>query len=339
MTRIEQLVSVLSGHRVLIQTHNFPDPDALASAYGLQFLLEQYGVESHIVYDGALNKLSGIRLIEYFQMDIYNIQNEIELHEDDYVVVVDAQKFNRNCTDLPGQEVACIDHHPTAWECEYLYKDVRKTGACASLITEYITETGMEIPVNVATMLLYGIKMDTMDFSRGVSELDIRMFYELFQKADQTLLSKLMMNTLEFSDLRAYGAALSSVSVYKNIGFAEIPFDCPDALIAIISDFILALDVVEFSIVYSIREKGYKFSVRSEEKNLDAGVIIRKALNKLGDGSGGGHSFMAGGYLPVESVQALQEAPRRAIEKTFIEEIYPEDKDYEKDIVCVEGND
>lgn len=31
-----ELVEILKGHKTYIQTHNFPDPDAIASAFGLQ---------------------------------------------------------------------------------------------------------------------------------------------------------------------------------------------------------------------------------------------------------------------------------------------------------------
>ena len=56
--RIKHLVDILKGHRVLIQTHNCPDPDAMASAFGLQFLLERFGIKSVLVYDGVISKIS-----------------------------------------------------------------------------------------------------------------------------------------------------------------------------------------------------------------------------------------------------------------------------------------
>ena len=39
MTNFEQLFEAVNREHVYIQTHNFPDPDAIASAYGLQRLL------------------------------------------------------------------------------------------------------------------------------------------------------------------------------------------------------------------------------------------------------------------------------------------------------------
>lgn len=323
-TRIEELVSIVKDHRVFIQTHNYPDPDAVGAAYGLQFLLQNYGIDASIIYQGSLNKMYGLRMIDYFGILMKNA-DEIDLKEEDYIIIVDAQKYNKNCTDLIGDEVACIDHHPTMIECDYKYKDVRLVGACSTLIAEYIIESGVTPPEDVASALVYGMKMDTADFSRGVTELDAKMYYELFPYVDHHSIEKLQVNTIAFTDLQAYGAAINNINAYKRAGYACIPFDCPDALIAIISDFILALDLIDFSVVYSIRPGGYKFSVRSEDDNLDAGKITNQVLHSLGNGSGGGHAFMAGGFLPMEEVNKLGENPRKVIEKTFNQVIYPED--------------
>ena len=42
------LVTLLRGHKNYIQTHNYPDPDAVASAFGLQRFLNKHGVEATI---------------------------------------------------------------------------------------------------------------------------------------------------------------------------------------------------------------------------------------------------------------------------------------------------
>lgn len=336
MTHIEQLIQTLGDRRVFIQTHNFPDPDAIASAYGLQELLKIKGVKSTLVYDGTLSKMSGLRMMEYFGIEMYNAKEITDLSKEDAIILIDAQKYNKNCTDLPCEEVACIDHHPTVIACDYLYEDIRMVGAAATIVASYLIEMNITPSTKLATILLYGIKMDTADFSRGVSELDVEVYYHLFPYVDHEILKMLTLNTLELLDLKAYASAINNISIYKNLGFASIPFDCPDSLIAIISDFILALDVVEFSMVYSQRANGYKFSVRSELEHLDAGKIIKKILEGIGNGNGGGHSFMAGGFLQTEGVASLGENPRKMIEEYFIREIYPEDENYEKNTIRIQ---
>lgn len=336
MISIEKIVNILNGHEVFIQTHNYPDPDAIAAAFGMQKLLEEYKIKSKIVYEGTLNKISGIRMIDYFNIEIFNANDLPEMNEEAYILIVDAQKYNKNCTDLPGIEIICIDHHPVMVECdEYEFVDIRKVGACSSIIADYYCEAGIAPSTEVSTALLYGIKMDTNDFGRGVAELDVEMYYKLFPYADQHILEKMQLNSIEFGDLKAYGAAIENISVYKNVGFAMLPFDCPDGLIAIVSDFILALDIVEFAVVYSVRAGGYKFSSRSEIENADAGKVLNAALSKFG-GNGGGHPFMAGGFLPIEAVNKIDvsnTSVRRQIEIEIIKELYPNDNISNEDFI------
>lgn len=312
----KKLVDILKGHKVYIQTHNYPDPDAMASGLGLQVFLKQHGVESTMCYDGKIEKLSTKRMLDVFQFEIYNIEDILDMSATDYIVTVDAQKFNANITDFIGNEVACIDHHPTFIQCEYQYKDIRLVGACATLVAQYFKESGTPIDSNTATALLYGMKIDTDSWSRGVTLLDIQMFEYLFPYIDEEKMKLMNKSSMELKDLRAYGAAIQNIRLYDNIGFAEIPFNCPDALVGMVSDFILDLDVVEFAVVYAKRGDGLKFSIRSELKYLNAGEITAKALN--GIGTGGGHAAMAGGFVPIEMVEKFGYLYDDEIQQRFV---------------------
>ncbi len=315
MKDLNKLIEILTGGNVYIQTHNYPDPDAIASAFGLQKLLEHSGISATICYDGTAEKLSAQAMLSNFGIEMISVNELMDMSEDDKIITVDSQKYNTNLTDLIGNEIACIDHHPTIIPCEYLYKDVRITGACASIITQYYFENGIIPEQNVASALVYGIKMDTADFTRGVTQLDIDMYSKLFPYADNDLLDRMKINTMEFADLKAYGSAIENIKVYGNIGYAYIPFECEDALIAMISDFILALDIIEFSVVYAVRGNGYKFSVRSEVPELHAGKIVNQALADVG--SGGGHARMAGGFADGSKLPSERALRNHEIRRLF----------------------
>ena len=119
----KKLLEILRGHRIWIQTHNFPDPDAIASAYGLQYFLDYFGIPSKICYNGNVDKISVSKMISTFQIEMSPI-DEVQIRTDDYVVLVDGQKYNANLTDIPGIEVAVIDHHKTVKSCEYFDRSV-----------------------------------------------------------------------------------------------------------------------------------------------------------------------------------------------------------------------
>ena len=66
-----ELVKTLTDHTVYIQTHNFPDPDAIASAFGLQNFLAYHGVPSTLCYDGKIDRLSVKKMLETFGIAMF----------------------------------------------------------------------------------------------------------------------------------------------------------------------------------------------------------------------------------------------------------------------------
>ncbi len=317
MNKWSDLAGLCQGCTVYIQTHNFPDPDAIASAFGLQRLLAAWGVESKLCYDGKIDKLSASKMLEAFRLEMLPYESLAgEMKKTDRIICVDTQKHAGNVTDFIGDEIACVDHHPTFVPVEYKYQDIRVTGACATLIAEYYSLAGITPERDVATALLYGIKMDTLNLTRGVTALDIEMLGFLFPCCDPDALSDLERNNMEITDLKAYGAAIENIELYDKVGISCVPFSCPDALVAILSDFILALVEVEVAIVASLREDGVKLSVRSEDPDVHAGNLLHKAL--AGIGSGGGHAAMGGGFISRDRTPELGNYPKDRIRELFL---------------------
>ncbi len=315
--RPEELIELLKGHRVFLQTHNFPDPDAISSAFGLQQFLKYYGVMSTICYVGSIDRFNTRKMMDTFGIEIHSYDDIEDMKPEDYIVHVDCQKPNANTTDLPGDEVACVDHHPVFEKTQdYKYQDIRIHGACATIVAYYYASTDTPIEKDVAAALAYGIKMDTDDLIRGVTQLDMDMMTYLFQYADWKKLSAMYNSTIEFQDLLAYGAAIENIEVFDSVGFTYMPFECPNSLVAIISDFVMSLDVVDISVVYSVNAAGIKFSVRSEKANVDAGKLVYEALK--GVGNGGGHATMAGGFISEPAMRQFGIQYDRKIKELFM---------------------
>lgn len=319
------LVDILRNHNVYIQTHNFPDPDAISSAFGLQQFLNFHGVSATLCYDGKIDRHSSKKMLDTFGITIYSKDDLPDMTKDDYIVLVDSQKLNSNVTDLIGDEVACIDHHPIFFQYNYLYQDIQKVGACASIIASYFQRTNTPILPNCAAALAYGIKMDTADFNRGTTLLDTEMLSFLFSHANWELVTRMYLNTMELGDLQAYGAAIQNIKIFGGTGFAYIPFDCATALIAIISDFILSLDVVDIAVIYAMQTNGIRFSVRCDQNRVHAGNLIAHVMKPWG--SGGGHPSMAGGIIPSEHIHLLGEDIHISIQDSFLNTIAEMEKE------------
>lgn len=296
MSKLNELINIITKEHVYIQMHNYPDQDALASAYGLQALLDYRGIKATICYDGQIDKYNTLRMIEHLHIEIYN-NKEFSMKAEDEIILVDGQMGNVNMVNFIGKKIACIDHHPMQEVSEYRFYDIRgQVGACSSIIAQYFVENNINIPMELATALSYGIRMDTANLSRRATDLDIDMFCLLYKIADKDILLSFDNCSLRKNDLLVYQEAISNLKLYGRIGIARIGDDCSEAIIGSISDFLLTVSEVDFTLVYSYRVGGLKFSVRSESKAVDAGKVIKEALFGIGDG--GGHATMAAGFLP-----------------------------------------
>ncbi len=320
------LFELCKNKSVWIQTHNFPDPDALASAFAMQKLLGKHGVNARICHEGQIDKLSSIKMLNLCGIKVSAYKDVInEMTSEDMIILVDCQKNGGNTADFVGNEIAAIDHHPTFAEATYQYSDLRITGACASIIAQYYQELKIKPDRKVATALMYGLRMDTLQLSRGVTEFDVEMLSYLFPFVDKNLLNKLETNNMEFADLRAYGAAIENARCFGKVCISFLDFTCPDALVAALSDFFLALNEAEVVIIFAKRKGGYKFSFRVERSDIHAGTLANEILSDWGDG--GGHSSMAGGFVPKENIPGKKEYLFDTVQEhviNLIEEKYPQ---------------
>ena len=303
MTKLDQLADLLlkAPDDVFIQPHNVPDPDAIAACFGLQYMLGLRGVESVIVYDNDVEKANSLKMLELFGITMVKAEQVATMGEEDWTVLVDVQKHNSNLTDLVTEEVACIDHHElNGLDRESRFVDIRpETGACSSIIADYFVENHIEIPREIATALLYGIFLDTSDLSRGVSELDIEMFYRLYRLSDISLITELKGNQISQGDLHDYARAFDTVEIYDEVGFLYLD-NCNDSLLGAAGDMVLSIAGVNVVVAYSPRPEGIKFSLRSIDGRVSAEAMVKELLKD--GGFGGGHRSMAGGFLPRENL-------------------------------------
>ncbi len=296
MSRLADLLRVLGSRRpVFVQTHDFPDHDAIASAFGLQGVLAGAGVPSRIVYAGDLQRDSLRRMIRDLGIEAVPAASAA-IGPRDPIVIVDGCKGSKNVTDLPGDEVAVIDHHDVKSPEHVPFVDIRSDrGACATLIHGYWGEAGAPIPVAVATALMIGINMDTALLTRQVSRDDIQAYADLYALADIRLENSILRNSIQTKDLAFYRHALENVLISDHVAFCWFPAGCNQNLLGILGDFFISLEEAEFVVLCARNADVINVSVRNEREGVNASRVVQKALD--GIGFGGGHADMAGGII------------------------------------------
>lgn len=305
MASFKELLAIAKEQKsVYIQPHNIPDPDAIASSFGLKYILEYYGVQSTIIYVDLIEKANSKRMVEIFDIDLELKEGGFLSHSNDFIILVDTQSGHSNVTDLKSKHLAVVDHHIESEHVDYSFRDIRSDiGACASIVASYYVEMALTPPVEVATALVYGIMTDTDNLTRNNNKLDADMFYWLYNIADFSKIKNLRMNEIGKNDIYAYAKALENIEIYGNIGFIHIE-DCNDSLLGTISDMVYTIEGVNIVISYAKRKDGIKFSIRSGVKGIRANKLVKFILQDKG--VGGGHDVMAGGFITKDHMSFLE---------------------------------
>src|SRR5689334_3172816 len=98
------VAAVGDSSSVYIQTHNFPEHDAVASGFALQFFLKHFDKEGTMIYEGEVLRDSLKRMIEELGIDIRPV-SRCTLSSEDKIIVVGGCKGNKNVASLSGVEV------------------------------------------------------------------------------------------------------------------------------------------------------------------------------------------------------------------------------------------
>ncbi|MDE5872893.1 MAG: DHH family phosphoesterase [Lachnospiraceae bacterium] len=291
----------LQGYsRITIQCHDNPDADAIASGYGLYCFFNDNGKDVRLVYSGR-NEISKSNLklmVEKLNIPIQYISPDSvkEIHLSGLLITVDCQYGAGNVTKLEADNVAVIDHHQIEIENTDMNHIIPGVGSCSTLVWKMLLEEGYIVNDDngLGTALYYGLYTDTNQFSELNNPLDkdLREGIEF----DAGLINQLKNSNLSIQELEIAGVAMLRYSFNDEYGFAVIKSQpCDPNILGLISDFLLQVDCINVCVVYNETNDGYKISVRSCIKEVNASELAAFLTEDVG--SGGGHYEKAGGFI------------------------------------------
>ncbi len=299
MGNLSRLCAALDPARpVVVQAHDFPDHDAVGSAFALARLLERRGYSCRLCYGGTIQSESLRVAIDHLEIPISTCA-ELDTGEGAQIVVVDGFVGNSNMVGLPGRVVGVLDHHRPPAEPACPFFDIREEyGSCATIVFEYYHEAGVDPTKVESTALLIGLMMDTAFMTRGVSHKDLAAFSELFFAGEWEIAARLLRNSLSLADLATFREAILGCVVARDFCYVQLEGECSAEVAALVADFFLGLREIQFVAVVTNDRDQHRLSVRSEDPERPTDAIIRAALD--GIGSGGGHTHMGGGTIPED---------------------------------------
>lgn len=175
--------------KVLVFGHQNPDTDTIASAISVAYLMNELSVEAEPVALGKTNAETNFAL-NYFKKEqpriIETAANEVER-----VVLVDHNEAQQSVSDIEEVTVlGVVDHHRIAnfETTDPLYYRAEPVGCTATIISKLFKEYEVEIPADIAGLMLSAVISDTLLLkSPTTTDEDYRAAEELAELAGVSL--------------------------------------------------------------------------------------------------------------------------------------------------------
>lgn len=296
-----RLKELESYNPVVVQCHDNPDADTLASGYGVYCYFRSRGREVRLVYSGRTRiQKSNLRLmVEKLNLPVEYVAAEEwkGMPEGGLLITVDCQYGAGNVTKLEAGNVVVIDHHQV--EKAPVHGVINPNlGSCSTLVWKMLRDEEFDVDSEewLGTALFYGLYTDTNQFSELYNPLDMDMREALH--ADKSLITLFRNSNLSLKELEIAGIAMIRYSYNDDYEFAVIKAQpCDPNVLGLISDFLLQVDAIKTCVVFNEVPDGYKFSVRSCIREVNASELAAFLAQDIG--SGGGHYEKAGGFISL----------------------------------------
>lgn len=171
--------------KVLVFGHKNPDTDSITSAIVYAYLKEQLGAEVEAVRLGEVNNETKYAL-EKFGFEAPRLVSNVA-EEAKEVILVDHNERQQSADGIENVKISeVIDHHRIAnfETADPLYYRAEPVGCTATILNKIFKEKNVEIPSNIAGLMLSAIISDTLLFkSPTCTEEDVQAGKELAEIA------------------------------------------------------------------------------------------------------------------------------------------------------------
>ena len=304
--------------RIVLIPHVNPDGDALGSAFALNRIFQNAGIDSVIISPGDfpsyLNWLG-----ENSKALIYENNKQLchqLIDNADVLFFLDFNDIKRigKLTEYVGKiskPIVLIDHHPDPEiNADYTFSDI-EVSSTAELVYDFLEETGLicYLDKESSNSLLTGIIADTGSFSHNSSRPGMyRIAGKLIEMgADKERISDLLFNNFSEKRMRLLGYCLSQkMETFPENHAALIwlskeelkEFDFHPGDTEGFVNFPLSIKGIVFSAFFMEMSDLVKISFRSKG-NFATNEFSATHFN------GGGHKNASGGEIKMPLVEAL----------------------------------
>lgn len=209
--------------KVLVLGHKNPDTDSICSAISYAYLKNEMGMVAEPIRLGEVNN-EILFALETFKFDQPRLVTQVA-KEADQVILVDHNERQQSADDIDEvQVIEVVDHHRIAnfETTDPLYFRAEPVGCTTTILLKLFKENGVEVPVNIAGLMLSAIISDSLLFkSPTCTQQDIDAAAELAKIANVDAQSYGL-------DLLKAGADLSNKTLEDLISLDAKEFEAGD---------------------------------------------------------------------------------------------------------------
>ncbi|MBO4913197.1 MAG: DHH family phosphoesterase [Butyrivibrio sp.] len=299
-----RLNELLKYNDIVIQCHDNPDADALASGYALWWYFKNNKKNARLIYRGknVITKSNITIMLDKLKIPVSYEPDFADTPE--LLITVDCQYGQRNITKTPAKHIAIIDHHQAIDELPEYSEIKNAVGSASTVVWDLLKKEGVDVndePL-LATALYYGLYTDTNKLSEISHPLDKDMQDELV--INRSIIVEMSNSNISLDELKVTGNAILNYEYFEKNKYMIIKSEpCDPNILGVMSDFSLETAGVDVCLSYYIGQSEVKFSVRSCIKEVHADELA--AFLAKGLGGGGGHMYKAGGKLRPEKLMHL----------------------------------
>ena len=326
ITEFFPLLSVPS--KVVITTHQKPDPDAMGSSLALMQVLKNLGHSVQVIsptnWASFLNWMPGCE--EVIDYEAQREKAESIIRDTDWLFCLDFNTFprTRNMANIL-KEVECIkiliDHHqqPDAASFDYGVSDTSKSST-SEMVYDFIQQSGNDSKIDmvIGECLYAGIIGDTGSFrfpaaSASVHDMVSRLksmgldhtkihdnIYDNFHENRLRFIGHVLLNRMQV--FYEYNTALITIPKTDLLRF-EIKTGDTEGLV----NYPLTIQGIKMAAIVIDRDEERKWSFRSKG-NVDVNTFARNYFD------GGGH-FNAAGGRTYDSLEKTVQKFKAALEE------------------------
>jgi nanoRNase/pAp phosphatase (c-di-AMP/oligoRNAs hydrolase) len=319
---LPEIADILDAHRGenhIVVLQDYPDPDAISSAFAHQLISAKFDIRCDIVYNGKISHPQNIALVKLLGIELIRFDSSIDWKKYAGAVYVDnqgttAEEIIRHLEEAGVAALIVVDHHELQQRLEPVFMDIRRTyGATASIYAEYLERGLVQLSksqkehVMVATALTHGIITDTNGFTgAGNEDFHAAAFLSGFRDAD--LLQQIMNQARSKKTMEIVHRALENrvaAEGFSIAGIGRLRAEDRD-VIPQVADFLVTEENIHTAIVYGIvtsneREEEIIGSLRTTKITLDPDDFIKDVFGKDASGNcyGGGKASAGGFKIPI----------------------------------------